>query len=158
MQLGNELCWVALDSVQYPGNLGTILRTSDAVGGAGIMLLDQTTDPYDPVAVRASMGAILSQRLIRTGFAAFAAWKASRGGVVVGRASDASTDYRALDNPAPVVLLMGCERLGLSSEQRMVCDAVVKIPMRGRADSLNLAIATGLILYEVFRQRHPPIP
>jgi TrmH family RNA methyltransferase len=89
-----ERCWVALDAVQYPGNLGTILRTSDAVGGAGIILLGQTTDPYHPAAVRASLGTIFSQRLVRASFAELVAWKERHGIPVIGTAPDAATDYR----------------------------------------------------------------
>jgi TrmH family RNA methyltransferase len=151
----DDLCWVALADVQYPGNLGTILRTADAVGASGVILLGQTTDPYDPLAVRASLGTILSQRLVRTSLDEFAAWKRRHGVAVVGAAPTAPTDYRAAAYPAPVVLLMGGERRGLSPEQEALCDALVRIPMVGRRDSLNLAIAAGLMLYEVFRRHHP---
>ena len=94
-------CWVALDTVQYPGNLGTILRTCDAVGGAGVILLGSTTDPYDPAAVRASMGAIFSQRLARAGFAEFAAWCRRHSVAVVGTAPAAARDYQAVAYQPP---------------------------------------------------------
>lgn len=148
---GDELCWVALDQVQDPGNLGTILRTSDAVGGAGVILLGHTTDPYDPAAVRASMGAIFAQRLVRTTFAQFAAWR-RRGYTVVGASGSAADDYRSVVYHRPLVLLMGSEREGLSAEQQAMCDRLVRIPMVGRSDSLNLAVATGVMLYEIFNQ------
>src|SRR3990172_2762929 len=67
-------CWLALPEIQHPGNLGTLIRTNDAIGGDGVILIDQTTDPYHPVAVRGSLGAIFSQRLVRTSEAEFAAW------------------------------------------------------------------------------------
>ncbi len=146
-------CWVALDAVQYPGNLGTILRTCDAVGGAGVILLGDCTDPYDPVAVRASVGAIFGLRLVRTTFEAFAHWKRRHTVAVVGTSPAAAADYRAVAYRTPLVLLMGCERLGLSQEQQALCDTMVKIPMVGRSDSLNLAVATGIVLYEIFHQR-----
>ena len=149
----DELCWVALDAVQDPGNLGTILRTSDAVGGAGVILIGLTTDPHDPAAVRASMGAIFSQRLVRTTPADFDAWKRRHGYRVVGTSDAAGIDYQELSYQPPLVLLMGSERQGLSAEEQALCDSMVRIPMVGRSDSLNLAVAAGVVLYEIFNQR-----
>lgn len=156
LRLDDGQLWVALDTVQYPGNLGTIVRTCDAVGGAGVVLLGATTDPHDPAAVRASTGAILSQRLVRTDFAAFASWKRQHSICLVGTSPDATTDYRAISYPTPLVLCMGGERAGLPQEQQTLCDAVVKIPMVGRSDSLNLAVATSVMLYEIFHASQPP--
>jgi TrmH family RNA methyltransferase len=153
IQLAAQQCWVALDTVQYPGNLGTILRTCDAVGGAGVILLGNTTDPYDPAAVRASVGAIFSQRLVRASFEEFAAWKRRYGVMVVGTAPVAPLDYQSIGYRTPLVLLMGSEPRGLSPNQQALCDAVVTIPMVGHGDSLNLAVATGVVLYEIFNQR-----
>jgi TrmH family RNA methyltransferase len=146
-------CWVALDTVQYPGNLGAILRTCDAVGGAGVILLGSTTDPYDPAAVRASMGAIFSQRLARASFAEFAAWRRRHHVVVVGTSPAAVLDYQAVAYQPPLVLLMGSEPRGLAREQQALCNVVVNIPMVGHSDSLNLAVATGIVLYEIFNQQ-----
>ncbi|MDQ2998546.1 MAG: RNA methyltransferase [Chloroflexota bacterium] len=146
-------CWVALDTVQYPGNLGTILRTCDAVGGAGVILLGNTTDPYDPAGVRASMGAIFSQRLVRASFAEFAGWCRRHNLAVVGTSPAAAQDNQAVAYQSPLVLLMGSEPRGLAREQQALCDLVVNIPMVGHSDSLNLAVATGLMLYEVFNQQ-----
>ena len=148
-----EHCWVALDAVQYPGNLGTILRTCDAIGGAGVILLGHTTDPYDPAAVRASLGAIFSQRLVRTSFAEFADWKRQHGCQVVGTSPSASTDYQGIAYRRPLVLLMGSEPRGLSREHQALCDVVVTIPMIGHGDSLNLSVATSIVLYEIFNQQ-----
>ncbi len=153
VQPADELCWVALDAVQDPGNLGTILRTSDAVGSAGIILVGDSTDPYDPAAVRASMGAIFAQRLVRASLAEFAAWKAQHGYTIIGAAGHAATDYQAVRYAAPLVLWMGSERQGLTDEQQALCDLLVRIPMVGRSDSLNVAVATAVLLYEVFNQR-----
>ena len=155
---GNELCWVALDAPQDPGNVGTILRTLDAVGGAGLILLGDATDPYHPAAVRASMGAIYTQRLVRTTFAALCAWTQGRGYRLVGTAVTATRDYDAVSYAAPLVLLMGSEREGLSADQAAACDDLLRVPMVGRVDSLNLAVATGVVLYEVFRQRQRSVP
>ena len=145
--------WVAVDAVQDPGNLGTILRTNDAVGGRGIILLDHSTDPYHPGTVRASMGAVFTQRLIRTDLSTFIAWKKHTPIFLIGASGSAAADYHDYRYPAPCILLMGSERLGLTEEHLGVCDAVVSIPMVGRSDSLNLAVATGIILYEKFNQR-----
>lgn len=147
--------WVALDSVQDPGNLGTILRTCDAVGCAGVVLLGSTTDPYDPAAVRGSMGALFAQRLARATFEQFIAWKQQHHLYLVGTSDAAATTYRNARYTLPLALLMGSEREGLSSVQQALCDVVVRIPMVGRSDSLNLAVATGVLLYEVFAQVQP---
>ena len=145
-------CWVALESIQYPGNLGTILRTSDAAGGTGLLLLGNTTDPYDPISVRASVGTIFAQQLIRTNIEAFANWIQQHNVCVVGTSPAATLDYRAIHYPKPLVVLMGSERAGLSPAMQELCHAIVHIPMVGRSDSLNLAVATSLLLYEIFRQ------
>lgn len=145
--------WVALDAVADPGNLGTIMRTLDAVGGSGLLLLDHSTDPYDPTAIRASMGAVFTQTLARASFAEFAAWKQARNVALIGTSDKARQDYHDFQYPAHLVLLMGSEREGLSEQHLNLCDAVVRIPMVGRSDSLNLAVATGVVLYEVYNQR-----
>lgn len=145
--------WVALDAVQDPGNLGTILRTCDAVGARGVILLDQCTDPYDPTALRASMGAVFSQQLVKTSLAAFADWKNKKQIPLVGTSGIAVQDYHYCAYPNPMVLLMGSERQGLSPQHLRLCDQVVRIPMQGRSDSLNLAVATAVVLYEVYNQR-----
>lgn len=145
--------WIALDSVQDPGNLGTIIRTSDAAGCSGVILLEQATDPYDPGALRASMGAIFSQPVVKTTVAEFARWKRERQVVVVGTSDKASADYHEFEYPSALVVLMGSERQGLQEHHIAMCDAIVSIPMRGTSDSLNLAVATALIIYEVLNQR-----
>lgn len=145
--------WVALDSVADPGNLGTILRTHDAVGGQGVILLDQSTDPYDPSAVRASMGAIFSQSMVRTTLVEFAKWKRENGLFLIGTSDKAAQDYHGYHYPSSLVVLMGSERHGLQPQHLALCDAVVRIPMNGKSDSLNLAVATGVVLYEILNQR-----
>ncbi len=145
--------WVALDAVADPGNLGTILRTHDAVGGQGVILLDQSTDPYDPSSVRGSMGAVFTQRLVRASFEEFAEWKRSYGYPVIGTSDKARVDYHAFRYPQALVLLMGSERQGLQEHHLALCDEVVSIPMLGKSDSLNLAVATAVVLYEILNQR-----
>lgn len=153
MQSKENSLWIALSEVADPGNLGTILRTGDAVGANGVILLDNTTDPYDPTAIRASMGAVFDQKLIRCSFGEFAAWKAENEFTLVGTSDKADRDYRRVKYPQTVVLLMGSERQGLTEEQWRLCDVIVRIPMVGHSDSLNLAVATGIVLYEIFYQR-----
>jgi TrmH family RNA methyltransferase len=151
--VGKADLWVALDEVQDPGNLGTILRTMDAVGGRGMILLDHSTDPFDPTAIRASMGAIFSQQIVQTSFEEFRVWKKRTDTRVIGASGSARQDYHGFGYPASVVLLMGSERQGLEQKHYQICDDVVKIPMAGESDSLNLAVATAVILYEVFNQK-----
>ncbi|HLK59230.1 MAG TPA: RNA methyltransferase [Chthonomonadaceae bacterium] len=149
----NGLCWIAAEAVQSPGNLGTMIRSSDAVGGAGIILLGNATDPYDPATVRASMGAIFAQRFVRGTVEQFAIWKRRNCCTVVGTSPDAKTDYQDVVYPRPTMLLLGCEKRGLTPELQSLCDVMVKIPMVGRSDSLNVAVATSVMLYELFNQR-----
>jgi TrmH family RNA methyltransferase len=139
---------VALAGTQYPGNLGTIIRTADAVGAGGIVLLDATSDPYDPIAVRASLGAIFTVPLARASFAEFVSWAAELYLPIVGTSPASKLDYRSMAYPKSFALPMGSEGHGLTPEQLATCDSTVSIPMAGRCDSLNLAVATGVILYE----------
>ena len=150
---GDELCWIALDAVADPGNLGTILRTSDAAGGAGVILLGHTTDPYDPAALRASMGAVFAQRLVRAEAADLQAWKRRHRVFAVGTSDAATTGYREAPYRRPLLLVMGSERQGLSTGVASLCDVIVSIPMRGQSDSLNLAVATGIMLYTILDRR-----
>ena len=145
--------WIALDSVADPGNLGTILRTCDAVGGSGVILLDQSTDPYDPGSVRGSMGALFSCKLIKASFLEFSQWKKRLTVPVIGTSDKATANYHHFAYPDPLVILMGSERKGLLEMHLNLCDAVVSIPMTGKSDSLNLAVATALVCYEVYNFR-----
>jgi TrmH family RNA methyltransferase len=145
-------CWIALQSIREPRNIGAILRVSDAVGAAGLILLDDSADPYSPFAVRASTGAVFSQGLVRASFAAFKDWLDLHSVPCIGTSPKAETDYIDLAYPRPMVLLMGSERAGLSAQQESICDALVRIPMAGRVESLNVAVATGVLLYEALNQ------
>ena len=153
LQPGDSLGWIALREASDPGNLGTILRTSDAVGIQGIILIGPSTDPYDPATVRASMGAILSQSVTRTEWTTLLKWIEQQQLTLVGSADSSADDYQAIAYPRPLVVLMGSEREGLTQEQQAACHHVVRIPMVGRSDSLNLAVATSLIVYEIFNQQ-----
>ncbi len=141
---------VALVAPQDPGNIGAILRTVDAVGASGLILLDASADPYHPGAVRASMGALFSHPVVRASFGAFATWAKAGGYRIWGTSSRADRDYREVERYSrPLLLLMGSERKGLLPEQMALCDEVVRMPLRGRVTSLNLAIATGVMLYQM---------
>lgn len=143
--------WVALVEVADPGNLGTILRTADGAGFSGVILVGTTTDPFDPAAVRASMGALFSQPIVRTDWRDLLAWCRQRQITLVGSSDRGACDYRTAPYSRPLVLVLGSERHGLSDEQLADCDLVVRIPMRGRSDSLNLAVAAGILMYEITR-------
>lgn len=140
-------CWVALHRVRDPGNLGTIVRTADAAGCGGVILVGECCDPYSVEAVRATMGSIFAIPLIRATEAEFAGWRAAWPGSVVGTLLSAEVDHRQAAYAKPVIVLMGNEQQGLPPEMAALCDVNVKIPMRGRADSLNLSVATGVMIY-----------
>ncbi len=152
---GRHSLWVAFEHVRAPGNLGTILRTCEATGVDGVLFLGDATDPYDPDVVRASMGSLFGVRLARATHEEARGWFRRTGAYVVGASARAFRDYRAVDYRRPVVLMIGCERQGLSPAQEDLCDKLVRIPMAGRVDSLNVAAATAVMLYEVFGQRRP---
>jgi len=145
--------WVALEEAADAGNIGTVVRSCDATGAEGVILLDYTADPYDPVAMRASTGAVFTKRLVRASFDEFVDWARVRGVTIIGTAGDAASDYRTADYGQRTGILMGSERAGLPTARQAACDRMVSIPMMGRADSLNLAVATALVLYEVLHQR-----
>ena len=151
-----ERCWIALDRVRDPGNLGTIMRTADATGARGVILIGDCTDPYSVEAVRASMGAVFNVELAAMSEAKFLTLAAGWPGQVIGTALPASRDYRTADYDSPLILLMGNEQAGLSDTLMQACTQLVRMPMLGRSDSLNLAVATGITLYEALRQKVPP--
>ena len=153
--VGRDGLWVALDRVRDPGNLGTILRTCDATSVRGIALVGETCDPFSVEAVRATMGSLFHVPVIRCTEAAFIDHVKTAPATVIGTHLDASEDYRGQAYRQPLILLMGNEQQGLSQALAMVCDRSVRIPMIGRADSLNLAVSTGLMIYEALRDSLP---
>jgi TrmH family RNA methyltransferase len=157
--------FVALHEVANPGNLGTIIRTADAAGAGGVILVGPCTDPFDPVAVKASMGAVFSVPIAVVESAAeFLAWAKESGiAVAVTSGSDAgpgsalgsapgSVTFWAARLPAPVAILLGSEGAGLPDDLLAAGDLRLRIPMTGAAESLNLAVAAGILLYETWRQ------
>lgn len=144
--------WVALDRVRDPGNLGTIIRTADAAGASGVILVGDCTDPFSLETVRATMGSLFAVPLVKTTPAEFLRWKKECGARLVATHLAGAVDYRTIDyRSKPVVLLMGNEQSGLPDDLAGAADALARIPQVGRADSLNLAVATGVMLFEVRR-------
>ena len=148
-----DALWVALEGARDPGNLGTIIRTADAVGAGGVVLIGNSVDPYGREAVRATMGSIFTVALVRMTPAEALPWLSRWSGDIAGTHLSATEDFRALSYRAPTLLLMGSEGPGLSPELSAACTRLVKIPMAGRLDSLNLAVATALMLYEIAKDR-----
>lgn len=149
----------ALVDPQDPGNVGTILRTIDAVGASGLLLLSSgaTTsglvDPYLPGAVRASMGALFWRPVIQATFKEFTTWSQEHGYHVYGTSAHGTADYRSIDHyELPAILLLGSERAGLTTEQARTCEQLIRLPMHGHATSLNLAVAAGILLYELLQK------
>jgi len=147
---GNFAWGAALVAPQDPGNIGTVLRTIDAVGASGLLLLDGGADPAHPNAVRASMGAQFWLPVVSASFADFAAWAKGHGYHLYGTSAHGSVDYRTVTAFArPCVLLLGSEQKGLLPEQMAVCEQLIRLPMLGRVSSLNLAVAAGIMLYQM---------
>ena len=146
--------WIALDSIQNPGNLGTILRTGDAFGAEGVILLDRSTDPFDPTSMRSSMGAVFSQKLVRASLDELGAHLQVCPYTLVGASGDSPVDYYKVYYPDNLILLMGSEREGLNEKHLQMCDYCVRIAMAGRSDSLNVSIAAAVILSEIFKQKN----
>ncbi|MBI5930572.1 MAG: RNA methyltransferase [Chloroflexi bacterium] len=147
----NFVWGVALVAPQDPGNVGTILRTVNAVGASGLILLESSTDAYHPTAIRASMGASFWHPIVHAAFDDFAKWANQQGYHIVGTSAHGSVDYRTVtEYPKPLILLMGSEREGLTTEQIAICHQLVRLPMVGQVSSLNLSVATGVMLYEMF--------
>lgn len=144
--------WIALDRVRDPGNLGTIIRTADAVGASGVILVGDCTDPFSMETVRATMGSMFALPLVKTTPADFLKWKKSVDARLVATHLAGAVDYRTIDyRSKPVILMMGNEQSGLPDELAQAADKLARIPQVGMADSLNLAVATGVMLFEVRR-------
>jgi TrmH family RNA methyltransferase len=145
--------WLVAERLRDPGNLGTTLRTGDAIGAGGLILIGECVDPFSVEAVRASMGAIFTMPIARAEWDAFLPWLRGGPGQLVGLHLDGG-DYRAARYEAPTFLLTGNESQGMPADHAAACDLLVRMPMLGRADSLNAAVATAVMGYEVLaRQR-----
>jgi TrmH family RNA methyltransferase len=145
--------WLVAERLRDPGNLGTILRTGDAVGAGGLILIGESVDPFSVEAVRASMGALFTIPVVKSEWTPFLDWLRTGPGQLVGLSLDTDTDYRSATYAAPTFLLTGNEAQGMLPEMAEACDTLVKIPMLGKADSLNAAVATAVMAYEVLAQQ-----
>ncbi len=149
-----DALFVALDAIGNPGNLGTILRTVDAVGGKGVILIGETTDPYHPNAVRASVGTLFRLPVVHAAaIEDVLTWCAANQVTTVTTSARATQEHWGITYPSPLLLMLGNEGRGLSPEIIARGDLAVRIPMQGSASSLNLAVAAGVLLYEIQRQR-----
>jgi TrmH family RNA methyltransferase len=148
-RLNDSETWLALEEIRDPGNLGTIIRTADATGCSGVILAGTTCDPYAPECIRATMGSIFAVPIAKMARSDFLALAQSWSGEVVGTHLRGSDDFRSVRYREPQLIVMGGEGPGLTDELAAACSKLVKIPMSGNLDSLNLAVATALMLYQV---------
>jgi TrmH family RNA methyltransferase len=153
---GGAPLWFVAQALRDPGNLGTLLRTGDAVGAGGLILIDDCVDPFSVEAVRASMGALFTQRIAAAPWKEFLPWLRGGPGQLIGTSLKAELDYQAPRYVRPAFILVGNEAQGLPSDYEAECDIVVKIPMMGKADSLNAAVATAVTAYEAINQWRRP--
>lgn len=145
--------WLALYEVRDPGNLGTLLRTADCAGIGGVILLETCCDPYSVEAVRASMGSVFDMPFANAGMAEFDRWRRDLGARLIAASMNGSVRHDRAEYQGHSILLMGNEQSGLPAHVEAGCDTLVRIPMRGGADSLNLAQASAILLYEAWRQK-----
>jgi TrmH family RNA methyltransferase len=141
--------WIVAQALRDPGNIGTILRTGDAVGAGGLILVDDCADAFSVEAVRASMGAIFTQEIAAARWPEFLSWLRGGAGQLVGTSLKATQDYLEAQYEQPCFLLIGNEQQGLPADYEAECDLLVKIPMAGRADSLNAAMAAAVIAFAI---------
>ena len=153
LRMKRNSLWLAVESIESPGNLGTMIRTAEAAGASGIFMLSPDCDPYDPATVRATMGSLFSQKLVKCLPREFIDWTNSNGVTVVASSPAGLMDYKALHYRFPTVLVIGNEKRGLSEELIGAADFIVRIPMRGNCDSINAAVAAGVLLFEMASQR-----
>jgi TrmH family RNA methyltransferase len=149
----NGICWLVIEQIRSPGNLGTILRTAEACGVGGVMFIGPESDPFDPTVLRGSMGGVFHVPLVRTTYASFFAWAQRHDVQLVGLAPEAKRLWTKLPASHNIALVLGEERGGLSPPLRAACQTMVCLPMTGRADSLNVSVATGIVLYELVRRQ-----
>ncbi len=141
--------WLVAQALRDPGNLGTMLRTGDAIGAGGVILIDDCADPFSVEAVRASMGAVFTQSIALARWDEFESWLRAGTGQLVAASFRDAQPYRSAPYAAPCFVMVGNESRGLPEEYEMACDLRVTMPMKGRADSLNAAVAAAVLGYEV---------
>jgi TrmH family RNA methyltransferase len=144
--------WLVVESIRNAGNLGTMVRTAEAAGGAGIIFVGPRSDPFDPAVVRASMGGLFHLTLIRATHMELERWAISQGVHLIGLTPHAPRRWTDLPSATAYGLVLGEERTGLSPELQRLCHTTVQLPMRGKADSLNVGVAAGVMMYELVRR------
>lgn len=147
--------WVVVDQIRSAGNMGTLIRSSDAFGGSGFILLGDSIDVYSPTVIRASMGSLFRQQFIKTDFKTFKAQANKLPFMIIGASPQGSICFDELEYSKASFLFLGEERKGLSQEQEALCNHLIRIPMHGQADSLNVGVAGGLIMYELSKMIRP---
>lgn len=150
-ELGDIQRAVALVSPQDPGNVGTILRTMDAVGAQALFLLDGGVELYHPSVVRSSMGTLFWKPVVQASFGQFVGWARKMAFQLIGTSAHGDVEYQTFVPRSPWVVVLGNEQKGLSTEQISACDVTVSLPMRGRVSSLNLSVAAGVLLYQFLK-------
>lgn len=147
--------WLVAQAVRDPGNLGTMLRIGDAIGAGGLILVDDCADPFGVEAVRASMGAVFTQAIAQTRWDAFLPWLRGGPGQLVAASLRDAVPYRQAAYTSPCFVLVGNESRGLPEDYEAACDLRVTMPMQGRADSLNAAVAAAVLGYEILHRITP---
>jgi TrmH family RNA methyltransferase len=143
---------LVVEQIRSPGNLGSILRTAQACGVGGVIFVGPYCDPFDPDVVRASMGGMFHLPLVRTTQTELSRWLKSHGVQCVGLSPDARALWSKFAARRPMALVVGEEREGLSLGLRSLCDTFVRLPMADGVDSINVSVATGVMLYELVRR------
>ena len=149
------LCWLVLEEIRSPGNLGSIIRTAEAAGASGIIFVGPRCDPFDPAVVRASMGSLSHLPLVRTTHHELARWATAHDVLLTGLSPEAERLWTELPPAKSVGVILGEERGGLSTPLRRLCQTMVRLPMTGNPDSLNVSVAAGVMLYELVRRTQP---
>ncbi len=150
-----EFCglgWLLIEEIRSPGNLGTILRTAEACGVGGVIFVGPACDPFGPDVLRASMGGIFALTLYRASAEQVAAWARRQSVQIVGLSPQGELPWNDSTLGSRVAIAIGEEREGISDQLRQLCLASVRLPMTGRADSLNVSIAAGVMMYELVRR------
>lgn len=154
IDLEREPFWLAVEAVDLPGNLGTILRTAEAAGADGVVFPAFGADPYDARCVRATMGAMFSLKLVQCALTELVEWARASGVALVGSSPRGLMSFQGLRYRWPAVLVIGSEREGMSEQLMDACDFVVRIPIYGKSDSINAAVAAGVLLFEMAKQKN----
>lgn len=153
LKLSQKPFLIVVEAIEKPGNLGTILRSADGAGADAVIVCDAVTDVFNPNVVRSSTGVLFSVPVVVSDSQTVHTWLKNKGVKIVATTPDTDNIYTNVDLTGPIAIVMGSEQYGLTDFWLKNCDLPVRIPMRGLADSLNVAMATGLVAYEATRQR-----